>query len=526
MQGYNPENFDRFFLGQVREQRVDGLVAIAAKKQLMILGRPGAGKTTFLKRLATLCNRKEFLPGQVPIFVSLKEFAETINQPGLLNFIAHYFVSAESAPNIAMEQVKQILKQGRGLVLLDGLDEVLEKNHDRVLREIREFAQTYDQSHIVITCRIAAREYVFEQFTEVEMADFDAQQIQEFADKWFKAKEPEQINEKGKSTIAHLFWQALEEQKPIKELAANPLLLTLLCLEFEQSSEFPQSRAELYERGLNILLSRWDGQRHIKRDEVYKRLPIKRKEIMLGHLAMHTFERGEYFFRTHVAEKQIGLYIQNLPDARTDPEALLVDSRAVLKAVESQHGLLTERATDIYSFSHLTFHEYFTSKNILEISDPEAQKTAWHRLAEHVTEKRWREVFLLVVERMENADYLLTVMLQQINSLVMADKDIQRFLHWTSEKVTSVSTSSKTVAVRAFYLALAFDLARADFDLHGIRTLALALDHTIDHDYDYDHLTIDLSFDRAFMLVLFLALTHTPRSQHHLRRRPHPHLRP
>jgi predicted NACHT family NTPase len=290
MQGCEPENFDRVSLGNVWEPRVDGLEAVAAKKQLMILGRPGAGKTTFLKRLATLCNRGEFLPGQVPVFVSLKEFAETINQPGLLNFIAHYFLGVETAPDLAMAQVQEILKAGRGLVLLDGLDEVLEKDHDRVLWEIRRFAQEYDRSHLVITCRIAAKEYVFEQFLDVEMADFNDQQIQDFSDKWFRVQEPEQIDEAGRSIVAQLFWQALEEQEPIKELAKNPLLLTLLCLEFEESSAFPQSRAELYERGLNILLSKWDGQRRIKRDEVYKRLPIKRKEIMLGQLARYTFE--------------------------------------------------------------------------------------------------------------------------------------------------------------------------------------------------------------------------------------------
>ena len=506
MKGCNPDNFDRFLLGNVRERRVDGLEAVAAKKQLMILGRPGAGKTTFLKRLATLCNRKKFLSGQVPVFVSLKEFAETINQPGLLNFIAHYFLGTEFAPDMAMAQVKQVLKQGRGLVLLDGLDEVLEKDNDRVLKEIQEFAQNYDQSHIIITCRIAAREYVFEQFIEVEMADFNDEQIQDFADKWFKAKEPDQIDEAGKSTISQLFWQALEDQEPIKELAANPLLLTLLCLEFEESSEFPQSRAELYERGLNILLSKWDGQRRIKRDEVYKRLPIKRKEIMLGHLAMYTFERGEYFFRTHVAENQIGQYIQNLSDASTDTEALLVDSRAVLKAIESQHGLLTERATDIYSFSHLTFHEYFTAKNILETSDPDAQKAALHRLAEHITEKRWREVFLLVVERMENAEHLLTVMLQQINLVMMGDKDLQRFLNWVNERATSVSASYKPVAVRAFYLDLDLDRTLAR-NLTHVRTLDLAIDLAIAIDRTLAlALARAIARARAFYLDLARAL--------------------
>jgi predicted NACHT family NTPase len=314
-------------------------------------------------------------------------------------------------------------------------------------------------------------EHVFEQFTEVEIADFRDEQIQDFADKWFKAKEPDQVDADGRSTIAQLFWQALAAREPIKELATNPLLLTLLCLEFGESSAFPQSRAELYERGLNILLSKWDGQRRIKRDEVYQRLSTHRKESLLGQLAMQTFARGEYFFKQHVAEKQIGQYIQNLPDARTDPEALWVDSRAVLKAIEAQHGLLTERATGIYSFSHLTFHEYFTAKNILDTTEPTAQAAALEKLISHVAEKHWREIFLLVAERMDSADYLLTRMKQQIDQMLAADATLQQFLVWVEQKSQSVETPYKAVAVRAFYFAPPLDLAR---DL--ARDLALARD--------------------------------------------------
>ncbi|MBW4444550.1 MAG: NACHT domain-containing NTPase [Plectolyngbya sp. WJT66-NPBG17] len=477
MRGCTAETFDRFFLGQVREERVDGLKAVRDHRQLIILGRPGAGKTTFLKRLATLCNRGEFSPEQVPIFVTLKEFAETENQPGLLNFIASFFV-----PNLSMAEVDQLLLQGRGLVLLDGLDEVLEAQHDRVLREIREFARRYAQGSIVITCRIAAREYIFEQFTEVEVADFGDEQIQDFADKWFREKEPEQLDSAGRSTVGQLFWQALEERKPIKELATNPLLLTLLCFEFEESSEFPRSRAELYERGLNILLSKWDGQRRIKRDEVYKRLPTKRKVSLLGQLARQTFERGDYFFRVHVAERLISQYIQNLPEISADPEALLVDSRAVLESIEAQHGLLTERATDIYSFSHLTFHEYFTAKNILDITDPNAQEIALGQLVDHLTENRWREVLLLVTERMDSADYLLTLMKQRIDQLLAQDEKLQQFLTWVEQKSRSVDAPYKPAAIRAFYL-----------DLDQIPNLD-ALDQDLDFDVDLDS-DQDLDFD-------------------------------
>ncbi|GAB1541119.1 hypothetical protein NUACC21_37890 [Scytonema sp. NUACC21] len=68
-------------------------------------------------------------------------------------------------------------------MLLDGLDEVRETDSKRVLEQIKEFTTQFPKNQFVITCRIAAREYTFVQFTEVEVADFDSQQIASFANK-------------------------------------------------------------------------------------------------------------------------------------------------------------------------------------------------------------------------------------------------------------------------------------------------------------------------------------------------------
>ena len=62
------------------------------------------------------------------------------------------------------------------MLLLDGLDEVREEDASRVLREIQAVADRYPENQFVVTCRIAARDYAFQQFTEVEVADFDEQQ--------------------------------------------------------------------------------------------------------------------------------------------------------------------------------------------------------------------------------------------------------------------------------------------------------------------------------------------------------------
>ncbi len=501
-----PEEFDRFGLGKVREARVDGLEAVERVQQLMILGRPGAGKTTFMKRLATVCNGGTFLAGQVPIFVTLKEWAETTGKPGLLEFVGRSF----SEPIVS---VTQALEAGRGLVLLDGLDEVLEGDHDRVLTEIRSFAENYNDNHVVITCRIAAWEYIFQQFTEVEVADFSDEQIQEFANRWFLVREPEAIDDEGRSTVGQLFWDALSDREPVKELAANPLLLTLLCLEFENSAEFPKSRAELYERGLHVLLSKWDGQRRIRRESAYGKLSVRRKESLLAQLAIATFARGEYFFKERVAIQEIGKYIENLPDARSD-EDLLVDSRSVLRDIVAQHGLLTERATGIYSFSHLTFHEYFVARSIVDISNPVKYEAALSLLMEHVADKRWREVFLLVVERSEDAGYVLTRVKREIDEMLADDESLQKFLVWVKTKTDEVNITYKPAAVRAFYFFNA--LARAGTtDLlnrfvfiinHALaRSLGLAPNLNLDPGFALD-LALCLAFDQTLNFNYYLSL--------------------
>lgn len=169
---------------------------------------------------------------------------------------------------------------------------------------------------------------------------------------------------------ADRFLQQLKSHPPIRDLATSPLLLTLLCLVFEDSGDFPANRSELYQNGVDVLLKKWDIKRNIERDQVYKKLSLKRKEDLLSHIAYRTFETGNYFFKQKDVERQIREFIENLPGASTDEQELELDSEAVLKSIEAQHGLFVERARGIYSFSHLTFHEYFTARHIAAKCSP------------------------------------------------------------------------------------------------------------------------------------------------------------
>src|SRR5205085_2088013 len=121
------------------------------------------------------------------------------------------------------------------------------------------------------------------------------------------------------------------------------------------------------------------------------------------------------FFEGNTLQLLIADYLRTLRSDRVDSSALEIDSLAVLKSMETQHGLMVERARQIYSFSHLTFQEYFTARAIVASSEVSLQQ-----LVRHLTEQRWREVFLLTAQMLPNADRLLQLMKQQVDALVSA----------------------------------------------------------------------------------------------------------
>jgi predicted NACHT family NTPase len=481
------EHFDRFLVGTIKK-RITGLEAVEDIQKLVVLGKPGAGKTTFMKYLAMSCLGDKFHGELVPIFVTLKVYAETKGAPTLQEYI---FAELQQR-KVSQDAVERLLDEGKALILLDGLDEVKKEDDRRVKQDIDKFSRDWLKNRFAITCRIAAREYQFERFTEVEVADFDDEQIATFVNNWFREKDPSK---------AERLIKKLQGNEPVKELAKTPLLLTLLCWVFEDKNDLPKRQSELYKEGLNFLLKKWDEIRYVDRDiaghfrgeQIYKNLSSEDKLDILGRIAFEYFTKSGYFFEQEDLQCQIKNYICNLTEASADPNVLRLDSEGVLKAIEHHHGLLVERARNIYSFSHLTFQEYFTAREI-------ERKQQLEILVQNITDPRWKEVFYLTAEMLRRSDVFLRLMKEQIDGMLTKDEELQAFLEWSNQKTNSVEFNYNAASVRAFYAYSAFLPLNVFYDVDMVRELAYAADTRMTYDLSRsaDHncsLSLDLLLD-------------------------------
>ncbi|MFN7852251.1 MAG: NACHT domain-containing protein [Dolichospermum sp.] len=443
-----------------KSARQNGITIANQYAHLMILGQPGAGKSTFLRKigLETLKGNSGQIQSQyIPVLIELKQF--TGDEVNILNIIANEFLACQLPQAEAF--TNKLLNQGKLLLLLDGLDEVPSRNFELVIDRIQNFVKQYKQNKFVISCRTAAYRQKFNNFKEFIIADFDDQQIQQFINNWFYSEVDKKLGTAEKCR------NKINSEKATRELARTPLLLTFLCLEYDESQDLPKKKATLYGNALDILLRRWASEKRLPYEPIYRQLGIDLEKIMLAEIAYNNFAKDKLFFSQQEVLNQIQKFLSNNDNA---PKNL--DPGKILDAITIEQGILVERARDVFSFSHLTLQEYLTAQYIDD-----------HRLieklvTEHLTDERWKEVFLLVAGVMRGgADDLLLLMEKEGQQYINTPK-LQALLNWAEEVTVGSQGDYKPVGKRAVAIALAkaFSIAIA-LDYANANAFAYALEY-------------------------------------------------
>ena len=480
---------------RVRQRsNLDGITIANEHRYLMVLGGPGAGKSTFLRRLGLEALKEkdgQFQHQCIPVMLELKQLTGEVN---LKQAIAREFEDFGFPPS--EEFATEALKKGKLLVLLDGLDEVPKDRINTVIDAIQKFAVRYEENRFVASCRIAAYRSTFERFRDIELADFDNKQIQQFINNWFSSELDRQ------SETAEKCWESLNQpaNKAAKELAQTPLLLTFICLVYNRTQKLPEKRSLLYQKALDILLEEWAAEKRVQASEIYKGLYTGLEKVLLSEIAYQGFAKSQLFFQQQELVNQIQAFLSDTVD---NPKYL--NGKAVLDAIAVQQGILVERAEDVFSFSHLTLQEYLTALHVSQ--DSEQIKEL---VAEHLTEERWREVFLLVAGLVRSADKLLLQMERAAQQLVISKK-LQTLLSWANQVTTDLEGGYPLAGKRAVPILFALDHA---LDHAHIHTLTHALKHALDHIHTLTRTLAhahgrDLNSTQALAHDLYHVLNHT-----------------
>ena len=439
---YRKNNQRRFQQGECRTK--DGITVADENKYLMVLGNPGGGKSTFLRRLGLEAfneDRDKFLHDCIPVMLELKQFAS--NDVDLITAIVEEF-SHFGFPTTKEFAIKA-LETGKLMVLLDGLDEVPNEFTNSVMNAIDNLVTKYENNRFIASCRIAAyRSNLQHDFQVIELADFDDTQIEQFITNWFSTE----LDKKFKT--AEKCWETLNDDrnKAAKELAQTPLLLTFLCLVYNRKQSFPPTRSRLYNKALDILLEEWAAEKRLQQKPIHDGLHTDLEKVMLAEIAHEGFKDDQLFFD----EKQIIKSITDfLADSVDNPKYL--DGKKILNAIAAQQGILVERAEEVYSFSHLTLQEYLTAQYISQ-----KYSRIEELVAQHLTDRRWKEIFLLVAGLKDDAGELLELMDKATQELIDTDK-LHNLLVWTKHIADSSSGDIQPLEKRA--LAFANALANA-----------------------------------------------------------------
>jgi len=389
----------------------------------LLKGLPGSGKTTLLRHLAVCFARGEAdreldWAGEplLPIMVPLRNFGRFLadnrreyTSPAplaLRKFIEDYF--AEHELQLPQDFFHRRLKEGRCLVLLDGLDEVADRNlRATVAQMVHKFIAHYDKNgnRFGLASRPKGYEEVAVYLLHPVVCDVQPltpEGRDELVAKLLKVLEPQQRQRRDET---RQLLNDIRDKEKVDDLSRNPLFCTTLVLVYKyRGTALPERRVDVYHELVNLLLGFWETHKA----EVG--VADVRELVLVDGTGRPFMDEGEAVEAKRRALTDVADWMQRKGLAevpQSEAEAHLAEffhdregaseeekdawAKNFLAVAHQRSGLFIEAQPEVYAFSHQNFREYLAATALIGQLDDDMVAT----VLAYADDAWWEEVILL-----------------------------------------------------------------------------------------------------------------------------------
>lgn len=354
-----------------RLQRVEE--ALGTRWRVVIQGDAGAGKTTLLQWLAITAARQRFTGamagwnGLVPFLVKLRDFAGS-RLPVGDQILTH--ANALSWGHVPDGWVHRTATANGALFMVDGVDELVEAERQKVREWIQDLVRTYPRARVVLTSRPSAvgnKWLAHERFDTVMLDRMTPDDVRVFVSRWHQALldathgrdellpcKREDVAGHERSLLANL-----ESRSHLSSLARSPLLCAMIAaLNLDRQANLPRDRMALYDAALEMLLERRDADYGVPAARE-QQLSLSEKRSLLRSLAWWLNENGRAEMSVEEALHQVRRQIDMMPN-------VLLPPYEVLKFLSVRSGVIRQPALGRIDFVHRTFQEFLAAREAVD----------------------------------------------------------------------------------------------------------------------------------------------------------------
>jgi len=417
-EGLDEEQLEKLRTAYVNQSSrpVLDVIADAGNRLLVLTGDPGAGKSTLMRYLLTgiieppvdhesgePLSWTEAFKEAFPLLIELRDFY-ALRRSGECDSFLEYVAYMGKTDQWFLDDhaIDTYLDTGPSLVMFDGLDEIFDTgDRDRIMQEIAGFAQRYPRARIVVTSRpVGYKERVLRDagFAHFGIQDLDDGQVEAFIRGWFALTFPQQPQQ-AEQRIQRIL-DSVQKSKPIRLLAGNPMLLTIMAL-LAREEELPRERAKFYEKAAEVLCHHWDANRNLDLPED-RYLNADDKKALLRRIAMR-MQAGEAGLKGNIIqeddlEQEIQTFLTDEQWQANETEAKKA-ARRMIRQLRERNYVLCLRGPHLYGFVHRTFLEYLTAADFVhrfQVQQTLKIDELINLFDQHCRDDEWREVLRLV----------------------------------------------------------------------------------------------------------------------------------